>query len=209
MSFGAGTAFAGGLLTFASPCVLPLVPIYLSVLVGGSIDEVSGAKQRFRLLLNGALFVTGFLAVFVLLGLSASALGGFLVRHRLLFQQLGGMMVFFFGLKFLGVVHLDILNREKRFHFATNGKISPLGAVVIGFTFAFGWTPCIGPILGSILTFTAVSTNSLGAGAWLLFLYGLGLGLPLLVVALFAQQGTSWLRKLNRFLPDSRRQPEL
>jgi len=81
--------------------------------------------------------------------------------------------------------------------------------VVIGFTFAFGWTPCIGPILGSILTFTAVSTNSLGAGAWLLFLYGLGLGLPLLVVALFAQQGTSWLRKLNRFLPDSRRQPEL
>jgi cytochrome c-type biogenesis protein len=201
MEFGAGTAFVGGLLTFASPCVLPLIPIYLSVLVGGSLDNVTGARDRFKLMLNGILFVVGFLLVFILLGMTASALGKFLIKYRLLFQQLGGMMVFFFGLKFLGIARLDILDREKRFNLTGGGKISPLGAVVIGFTFAFGWTPCIGPILGSILTFTAVSTTSLVQGAWLLFLYGLGLGVPLLLVALFAQTGTRWLRKLTRFIP--------
>lgn len=201
MDFGAGTVFLGGLLTFASPCVLPLIPIYLSVLVGGSVDEMTGAQDRFKLLLNGTFFVLGFLAVFVLLGLTASAVGGFLMKNRLIFQQLGGLLVFFFGLKFLGLVKLDLMDREKRFNFMGKGRISPLGAMAIGFTFAFGWTPCIGPILGSILTFTAVSTNSLGEGALLLFLYGLGLGLPLLIVAAFAQSGTRWLRSLNRFIP--------
>jgi len=201
MSIGAGTAFVGGLLTFASPCVLPLIPVYLSVLVGGSIDEVAGAKRRFKLLVNGTLFVLGFLSVFVLLGLGASAFGKFLVQYRLVFQQLGGMMVFFFGLKFLGVANLSVLDREKRFNFGGSGRISPLGAVAIGITFAFGWTPCIGPILGSILTLAAISTDSLAGGAWLLLLYGLGLGVPLLVVALFAQQGVSVLRKLHRLIP--------
>jgi cytochrome c-type biogenesis protein len=201
MDFGAGTAFLGGLLTFASPCVLPLIPIYLSVLVGGSVDELKGSRDRFKLLINGTFFVLGFLAVFVLLGLTASALGGFLMKNRLLFQQLGGLLVFFFGLKFLGLVKLDLMDREKRFNFMGKGQISPLGAMAIGFTFAFGWTPCIGPILGSILTFTAVSTNSMGEGALLLFLYGLGLGLPLLLVAAFAQSGTRWLRRLHRFIP--------
>jgi cytochrome c-type biogenesis protein len=201
MDFGAGTAFLGGLLTFASPCVLPLIPIYLSVLVGGSVDEVKGADKRFKLLVNGLFFVLGFLAVFVLLGMTASALGRFLMTNRLLFQQLGGLLVFFFGLKFLGLVRLDILDREKRFQLGGGGTISPMGAALIGFTFAFGWTPCIGPILGSILTFTAVSTNSVADGAVMLLLYGLGIGLPLLIVAAFAQSGTRFLRTLNRFIP--------
>ena len=201
MDFGMGTAFLGGLLTFASPCVLPLIPIYLSVLVGGSVEEVRGSQERFKLLTNGSFFVLGFLAVFVLLGLTASALGKFLIQYRLLFQQLGGMLVFFFGLKFLGIVKLDLLDREKRFNFMGRGRIGPLGAAVIGFTFAFGWTPCIGPVLGSILTFTAVSANSMGEGATLLLLYGLGLGLPLLAVAAFAQTGTRWLRALTRYIP--------
>lgn len=201
MDFGAGTALLGGLLTFASPCVLPLIPIYLSVLVGGSIDDVNDTSKRFRLLMNGMFFVLGFLAVFVLMGLTASGLGRFLVKYRLLFQQLGGMMVFFFGLKYLGLVKFDVLDREKRFSLGSSRKMTPLGAVVVGFTFAFGWTPCIGPILGSILTFTAVSGASMFDGALYLFLYGLGIGLPLLVVALFAQRGTRLLTRLNRFLP--------
>ncbi len=201
MDFGTGTAFLGGLLTFASPCVLPLIPIYLSVLVGGSVDDVQGGRDRFKLLLNGSFFVLGFLAVFVLLGMTASALGKFMVQYRLLFQQLGGMLVFFFGLKFLGLVKLDVLDREKRFTLMGRGRIGPLGAAVIGFTFAFGWTPCIGPVLGSILTFTAVSANSMGEGALLLLVYGLGLGLPLLAVAAFAQTGTRWLTTLTRYIP--------
>ena len=203
MTLGAGTIFLGGVLTFASPCVLPLIPIYLSVLLGSSVDDISGTKARFRLFRNGALFVTGFLLVFVLMGLTASAAGRFLVGHRLLFQQLGGLVVFLFGLKFLGVVRLDLLNAERRFNFGLGrdkGMSAP-GAVLIGFTFAFGWTPCIGPILGSVLTFTAVTTTNLATGALYLLLYGLGIGLPLLLVAVFAQQGVSMLRKVQRFLP--------
>lgn len=203
MTLGSGTIFLGGLLTFASPCVLPLIPIYLSVLLGGSVEEMSGGKNRFKLFFNGTMFVVGFMMVFVLMGLSASFAGKYMVQHRLLFQQLGGMLVFFFGLKFLGLVKWDLLNADKRLRFGLGSQkgISPLGAVAIGFTFAFGWTPCVGPILGSILTFTAVSTNSMATGAWYLFLYSLGIAIPLLLVALFAQSGTTLLRKVARFLP--------
>lgn len=200
MDLALTTIFVSGLLTFASPCVLPLIPIYLSVLVGGSIDDVAGEK-RFKLLLNGIFFVLGFLIVFTLAGLTASAMGRFLVTNRLLFQQLGGMAVFFFGLKFLGVVKLELLDREKRFHLMPRGKMTPWGSLLIGLAFAFGWTPCVGPILGSILTFTAVSAHSMSTGALYLFVYGLGIALPLLLVALFAQQGVSILRRLNRFIP--------
>jgi cytochrome c-type biogenesis protein len=202
MVLGTGTVFLAGLLTFASPCVMPLVPIYLSVLLGGSLDDVSGPKARLRLLLNGAMFVLGFLAVFVVLGLTATALGKTLLMHRLLVQQIGGMLVFFFGLKFLGLIRLDVMDREKRFRLAPgNKRIGPVMALLIGVAFAFGWTPCVGPILGSILTYTAVTANSLTAGATLLLVYGLGIGLPLLLVALFAQQGVTLLRKISRHLP--------
>ncbi len=202
MVLGTGTVFLAGLLTFASPCVMPLVPIYLSVLLGGSLDDVSGPKARLRLLLNGAMFVLGFLAVFVVLGLTATALGKTLLMHRLLVQQLGGMLVFFFGLKFLGLIRLDVMDREKRFRLAPADKrIGPVMALLIGVAFAFGWTPCVGPILGSILTYTAVTATSLTTGATLLLMYGLGMGLPLLLVALFAQQGVTLLRKVSRHLP--------
>ncbi|MBM4352489.1 MAG: cytochrome c biogenesis protein/thioredoxin [Deltaproteobacteria bacterium] len=201
MELGPATAFLGGLLTFASPCVLPLVPIYLSVLVGGDLHAVSGLRSRFRLLGNGLMFVLGFLAVFAALGMAASALGRFLIVHRLVFQQVGGLLVFFFGLKFLGLVNGTFLDREKRLQIGGKGPITPLSAALIGFTFAFGWTPCIGPILGSILTFTAVSTNSPATGAWYLFLYGAGVGLPLLLVALLAQSGAKLLQRVSTFLP--------
>lgn len=201
MDLGATTTFLAGLLTFASPCVLPLVPIYLSVLVGGDIQTAGGNRGRFKLLGNGLMFVLGFLVVFVALGLAASALGRFLIVHRLAFQQVGGLLVFFFGLKFLGLVSAPFLDGEKRLRLGGSRAITPLSAALIGVTFAFGWTPCIGPILGSILTFTAVSTSSLSTGAWYLFLYGAGIGLPLLVVALLAQSGVSLLQRVSRFLP--------
>jgi len=203
MELTQGTAFLGGLLTFASPCVLPLIPIYLSVLLGSSVEEASGPGKRFKLLLNGTMFTLGFMLVFVGLGLTASAAGRFLIVHRLLFQQIGGMLVFFFALKFLGLIRPGVMDGEKRLRldFGADHGISPLAALLIGFTFAFGWTPCISPILGSILMLTAVSSTKVLDGVWFLLLYGLGIAAPLLLVAVFGHSGTARLRKLNRFIP--------
>ncbi|MFH1530466.1 MAG: cytochrome c biogenesis protein CcdA [Pseudomonadota bacterium] len=207
MSLAAGTIFLAGLLTFLSPCVLPLIPIYLSVLLGGSIEELESLEStakvrgRWKLLSNGAMFIVGFTLVFVLLGMSASALGRFLSVHRLLFQQLGGLLVFMFGLKFLGWLHLDALDRERRFNLAPTKGLGALGALVMGFTFAFGWTPCIGPVLGAVLTFTATATDSVYGGAWYLFLYAMGVGLPLLALAVLAQPGIRLLNRVKRHIP--------
>ncbi len=194
--------FVAGLATFASPCVLPIIPIYLSVLTGGAADlSAPGLRGRFSLLANGLMFVLGFSLVFLLLGLTASAVGRFFLAHRLLLQQLGGLLVFVFGLKFLGWLRIEALEREKRWQLAGQRKMSPLTASLMGFTFAFGWTPCIGPVLGAVLTFTAVSTTSTSQGAVNLLAYAAGIGLPLLVVAALAQPGLLMLRRLNQFLP--------
>ena len=208
MNLAGGTIFLAGLLTFASPCVLPLIPIYLSVLLGGSIEDLDSmqasakTRGRWKLLLNGVAFVAGFTLVFVLLGMSASALGRFMVRYRLLFQQIGGLLVFMFGLKFLGWLHVDAFNRERRFNLAPARKgLGVFGALVMGFTFAFGWTPCIGPVLGAILTFTATTTDSVLGGAWFLLLYAMGLGLPLLLLAVLAQPGIRLLNRVKCHIP--------
>jgi cytochrome c-type biogenesis protein len=207
MSLATGTIFLAGLLTFLSPCVLPLIPIYLSVLLGGSIEDLEAlestakARGRWKLLRNGAMFVLGFSMVFILLGMSASALGRFLSAHRLLFQQLGGLLVFLFGLKFIGWLHLDALNRERRFNLAPKKGLGMLGALVMGFTFAFGWTPCIGPVLGAVLTFTATATDSVLDGAWYLLVYALGIGFPLLLLAVLAQPGIRLLNRVKRHIP--------
>ena len=207
MTLATGTIFLAGLLTFLSPCVLPLIPIYLSVLLGGSIEELESlegaakAQGRWKLLLNGVMFVVGFSLVFVLLGMSASALGRFLSSHRLLFQQLGGLLVFLFGLKFVGWLHLDALNRERRFNLTPKKGLGMIGALVMGFTFAFGWTPCIGPVLGAVLTFTATATDSVYGGAWYLLAYAMGVGLPLLLLAVVAQPGIRLLNKVKQHIP--------
>lgn len=212
MNLAGGTIFIAGLLTFASPCVLPLIPIYLSVLLGGSMEDLDAmqasakTRGRWKLLLNGVAFVVGFTLVFVLLGMSASALGRFMVRYRLVFQQIGGLLVFMFGLKFLGWLHVDAFNRERRINMGPPKKgLGVFGALVMGFTFAFGWTPCIGPVLGAILTFTATTTDSVLGGAWFLFLYAMGLGLPLLLLAVVAQPGIRLLNRVKRHIPKMER----
>lgn len=203
MNLAFGTVFLAGLLTFLSPCVLPLIPVYLSVLLGGGSLELQeeGQRKRLRLLLNGAMFVAGFAVVFMLLGLTATAVGRFLIRYRLLFQQIGGLLVFLFALKFLGWLHIPILDREKRIQLDNSRGMSPRAAFLMGLTFAFGWTPCIGPVLGAVLTFTAVSTNSFVEGAALLLSYAAGVGIPLLVVAALAQPGIRLLNKVKRHIP--------
>ena len=197
------TVFGAGLLTVVSPCVLPILPVYISLLVGESIDTIGASKRRRAdLFLNSVFFLLGFVVVFSLLGLTASAIGRGLIRHRILLQQMGGLLVFTFGLKFLGWLHIDRLEEERRVEgsrFQTRFKF--VNSFLLGFFFAFGWTPCVGPILGSVLTYAAVSTDNMFQGALLLMTYALGLALPLLLLPFFFGPILGLLTRAKRWIP--------
>ncbi|MBI5266408.1 MAG: cytochrome c biogenesis protein CcdA [candidate division Zixibacteria bacterium] len=182
------TAFLAGILSFLSPCVLPLIPGYLSFISGVTIEELGDASRRGaqtrRLILNTVFFVFGFSIVFVLLGVGASGIGHWLQTHLQLFNRIAGVVVFLFGLHVAGVFRISALNYEKRFHLQSGGKKKGIwGALFIGFAFAFGWTPCIGPILGSILTLAAQQAG-VAQGVWLLTVYSAGLGIPFILTAI-------------------------
>lgn len=185
-SVGIGTALVAGFISFVSPCVLPVVPAYLSFVSGMSIDEIrtSGvdASRRRQVLLNCLAFVAGFSVVFIALGASASAVGVFLRQHMGILAKVAGVVIVLFGLNTLGLIRIPFLNYEKRFH--QNRKASGLaGSFVVGLAFAFGWTPCIGPILGAILGM-ASTQERVGEGMVLLTAYSLGLGIPFLLAGL-------------------------
>ncbi len=189
-SLGMGSAFAAGIVSFLSPCVLPLVPAYVSY-VGGE------TRQRLPVLGLSALFVAGFSAVFLAFGASASLLGQVLLRYRYEANIAAGAIVIAFGLFMLGLWRwLPHLQRDLRLHPALRPG-NPFAAFVLGAAFAFGWTPCIGPLLGSILAFTAASTSASGVG--LLSAYALGLGVPFLAAALFIDRAARLTRRLGRF----------
>jgi cytochrome c-type biogenesis protein len=179
-----GAALLAGVLSFLSPCVLPLVPPYLVYISGVSLDELdkSAVHNTRSVLLAALTFVLGFTTVFVLLGATASYLGQ-MVRSQLpLLAQLAGVFIIIMGLHFLGVFKIGLLNREARYQ--TQSKpVSLLGAYGVGLAFAFGWTPCIGPVLATILTFAANQEN-VAKGMSLLAIYSLGLGIPFLIAAL-------------------------
>jgi cytochrome c-type biogenesis protein len=183
-------ALAAGALSFSSPCTLPLVPGYL-----GYMSGVSSSSGRGRALGAAGLFVIGFAIVFTSLGAVASELGSVLLEHRPLIEKLAGALIVVLGLFVLGLAPLPFLMREGR-PFLQRVRPGPSGALLLGAAFAFGWTPCVGPVLGSILLLAA-GQHTLGAGALLLFLYSLGLGLPFLAAALFLdrfQAVSGWLR---------------
>ena len=196
----AGIAFLAGLLSFVSPCVLPLVPPYLCFIAGVSLDELASRdgenpKAARRAVIGSALaFVAGFTTVFVALGASASVVGRLLARHIDIFAIVAGVLIIVMGLHFLGVFRISLLNREARVQ-VRDKPAGFLGAYLIGLAFAFGWTPCIGPVLAAILS-VAASADTLLRGAGLLAVYSLGLGVPFLLAALFA--GT-FLRFMTRF----------
>jgi cytochrome c-type biogenesis protein len=192
------TAFAAGVVSFLSPCVLPLVPGYVSFVAGSSLEELRDDQApRLHALGLSITFVLGFTTVFVALGASASALGQLLLGYRYELGLVAGVVVILFGLHLLGLTTFAAMNREARFHLdVPGGRL--LSAYVLGLAFAFGWTPCIGPILGAILTLGA-STAEVGRGALLLAIYSLGLGLPFLVAALFTGTLLARLRALGRF----------
>lgn len=198
-NIGALTAFAAGLVSFLSPCVLPLVPGYVSYVTGTSPARgARGGTMALRLPAMGLslCFVLGFTTVFVLLGASATALGQLLLAWRYELNIVGGAIVILFGLFILGLARLPWLQRDLRFHTATAGG-RPLAAYAIGLAFAFGWTPCIGPVLGAILTVSAASTTVAG-GVALLAIYSLGLGVPFVLAALVTAGLTARLKAIGR-----------
>ena len=196
-----GVAFVAGLVSFLSPCVLPLVPSYVTFVTGMTLDELTvgrhGAARR-QAALHASFFVLGFSLVFVALGATATALGVTL-RHALpLLQQVGGVVVAFFGLWMLGVLRLPALMRERRLHLASK-PAGMAGSLFVGVAFGAGWTPCVGPVLASILLYAGLSAT-MGRGMLLLATYALGLGLPFWLAAVGLNWYLAGARRLARWL---------
>ena len=179
-SVGLTISFTAGVLSFLSPCVLPLIPSYVSFITGLSLDDVQ--RSRRTTLVHSLLFVTGFTIVFLVLGATATVMGRLLLQQREWVGRVGGVLVILLGLYLLGVLNIGALGRERRVHIA-NKPLGYLGTVLVGMAFAAGWTPCIGPILGAVLTYTASSAD-LNRGLLLLLAYSLGLAVPFLLAAL-------------------------
>jgi cytochrome c-type biogenesis protein len=189
--------FVAGLFTFASPCVLPLVPIHLSVLAGASVADLKQGRRSAHALWASLAFSAGLGVVFVGLGLAVTAAGRGLVEHRLLLLQLGGLAVFLFGLKFLGYLRVPWLERDLRPMMAGLGaRGGLLGGFLFGAAFGLGWTPCVGPILGSVLTYAATANADAASGALYLATYAAGLAVPLVATAALAPLALRWQQKL-------------
>lgn len=198
---GIAVAFAAGMLSFLSPCVLPLVPSYISFVAGVGLEELEsgGSGVRRTALAHSVLFVVGFSLVFMALGASASHLGQLLREHQVWIARIGGVLVILFGLHLLGLTPVRFLNRERRFQLQKK-PLGYTGSFVVGIAFGAGWTPCIGPILGGILTYSATREGML-EGLRLLGFYSAGLALPFLLSAV----GLSWFleasRRFRRYIP--------
>ena len=198
-------ALVAGLLSFASPCVLPLIPAYISFLGGVSLsqlteeDGVDVATQK-RVFYAAIAFVLGFSTVFIALGASATAISTLIAQNSLLLGQIAGVIIVIFGLHFIGVFRIGFLNFEKRFHLE-NKPAGLAGSYILGLAFAFGWTPCVGPILASVLM-VATSGDSIGYGISLLTVYAAGLGIPFLVAAFAVKP---FMKFLSRFKSQMRK----
>ncbi len=189
-------ALAAGVLSFLSPCVLPIVPPYLAYMGGISMGDMrDNASARRRVILPALFFVMGLSTVFLLLGFTASVFGAFFLQNQVLFSRISGVVVIVFGLHFLGVFRIPLLDREARLDAGDRGGTA-LGAYVLGLAFAFGWTPCIGPQLGAILSLAA-QEGSVQRGTMLLAVYALGLGLPFLLAALFVERSLGLMQRLK------------
>jgi cytochrome c-type biogenesis protein len=196
-ALGFVVAFAAGLLSFLSPCVLPLVPSYVGFLTGMTLPEVKGRRRV--ALTHALLFVGGFSLVFILLGASATALGRALNYYQVWLQRVGGALIILFGLLCLGVFNPRFLSQERRLHLERK-PVGYLGSVLVGMAFGAGWTPCIGPVLGAILGLAATSTD-VSRGMLLLAVYSAGLALPFLVAAVAVDSFLDWFQRFRRFLP--------
>jgi cytochrome c-type biogenesis protein len=196
-ALGFAVAFAAGLLSFLSPCVLPLVPSYVGFLTGMTLPEV-GNRRRVALL-HALMFVGGFSLVFILLGASATALGRALNYYQVWLQRVGGVLIIGFGLVCLGVVKAGWLTQERRLHLE-HKPVGFLGSALVGMAFGAGWTPCIGPVLGAILGLAATSAD-LSRGMLLLAVYSAGLAVPFLLAAVAVERFLDWFQRFRKYLP--------
>jgi cytochrome c-type biogenesis protein len=196
-------ALIAGLLSFLSPCVLPLVPPYLCFLGGATFDQLTGEDETpphvyATIVLSSIFFVLGFTTVFVILGATATVAGQLLADNLGLLSKVAGVVIIVVGLHFLGVLHIPILHREARYH-ADARPLGLVGAYVIGLAFAFGWTPCIGPVLAAIL-FMAAGEETVHQGVGLLLLYSLGLGIPFIAAAVAIRPFMSAMQRFRGHL---------
>ena len=189
-------AFIAGLASFLSPCVLPLVPGYLALISGASVEELQSNDRKIlnTVLLHSVMFILGFTLVFVTLGAAASGVSQLVHSYKKYLTWAGGILVIIFGLHLIGIFKIKALYADKRIHNLKAGK-SPIGAFVVGFAFAFGWTPCIGPWLAGILTLAA-NSETLSKGILLLWIYSLGLAVPFLLTSVLLER---FLRFYGRF----------
>ena len=191
-SVGLFIAFGAGVLSFLSPCVLPLIPSYMSFITGMSLEEMG--DQRRAAVTHALLFVSGFTLIFVALGATATSLGRLLQFHQVWLERFGGVLIIVFGLYLLGV-----FARERRVHIQ-NKPLGYLGSILVGVAFGAGWTPCIGPILGSILLYSS-SQGDLAQGVVLLFSYSMGLAVPFLIAALAVERFITWFQSYRQYMP--------
>lgn len=192
-TFGLAISFTAGLLSFLSPCVLPLIPGYVTFITGLSLEDVQ--KARRSALTHALLFVAGFSLIFLALGATATILGRLLLVHRDWITRIGGVLIIVFGLYLLGVFNFGPFARERRLHLADK-PVGYLGTVLVGIAFGAGWTPCIGPILGSILIYTSSSAD-LGRGMLLLSAYSLGLAIPFVLAAVAIERFLSFFQRIR------------
>ncbi|MCX7560384.1 sulfite exporter TauE/SafE family protein [Sulfitobacter sp. F26204] len=198
-----GAAFAG-LLSFLSPCILPIVPFYLSYLAGIGMNQISAdaqidSKTRLRAVLAATFFAAGVITIFMGLGAAATTFGQVVREYFDILRWIAAAIIIAMGLHFLGVIRIGILYRQLRADAGDTSNTSLLGAYVIGLAFAFGWTPCVGPVLAAIL-FTAAGAETASTGAGLLFVYGLGMTAPFVLAALFIGPFMRWMVRFRRHL---------
>jgi cytochrome c-type biogenesis protein len=195
-------AFSAGFLSFVSPCVLPLVPSYITYITGASFKDLSGAEGRAKLrwatVLHSLFFIIGFSVVFILMGASASYLGQLLARYQTWMMKAGGVLVIILGIHFTGIINLPFLQMEKRFEMRKK-PLGYVGSFLVGIIFAAGWTPCIGPILSTILIY-ASTTKSFTTGVLVLTSYSIGLGIPFFLSSLAFQTFLSAFEKIKRYM---------
>ncbi|MGB5559206.1 MAG: cytochrome c biogenesis protein CcdA [Paracoccaceae bacterium] len=197
-------ALLAGLLSFLSPCILPIVPFYLSYMAGVGMNQISATavvdnKVRLRAVLSATFFAAGVITIFMALGAGASAFGQLVREWFPVLRWLAAALIIMMGLHFVGVIKIGFLYRQFRADAGNTSNMSLLGAYVIGLAFAFGWTPCVGPVLAAILM-TAAGQESSGQGAWLLFFYGLGMTLPFIAAAFFIGPFMRFMARFRRHL---------
>ncbi|MDF2674199.1 MAG: cytochrome c biosis protein CcdA [Clostridiales bacterium] len=193
MELTAGLVFIEGVLSFLSPCFLPLIPIYVGYLSG----EAGDRNKKWNVLKNSIGFIIGFTLVFILLGAIASGIGRYLIMHKRLLNKVFGVIIIIMGINYMGILKIPFLNMDKRFSYEGK-KTNFIGAVFLGAAISFGWSPCIGSMLSQVLVLAA-SMNSIGKGIYLLFIYSMGMAIPFLITALLIQGASMKIRKILKY----------